>query len=182
MVLNEENIQLQKIASGEHDAFRCLFMRYFPKVKYFIASIVKSEAVAEELSQDIFLKIWMGRGQLPTLRSFNAYIYRMARNAALNYLDHKYLEENYLANIDPPTSTNPIDDIEARELELLIQLTVDRLPDHRRRVYTMSRVENLKNDEIAEKLNLSKKTVENHLNLALKDIRNVLTAALLFFI
>lgn len=179
---NEEYTYLEKIASGDHHAFRYIFMKYFPKVKYFISHMVKSEAIAEELSQDIFLKIWVTRKQLPNLRSFNSYIYKMARNTALNHLEHKYLEDHYIANFASPSSTNLIDEIEAREIELLIQLTVDQMPEQRRKIYTMSRVENLKNEEIAEKLNLSKKTVENHLNLALKDIRNILTAALLFFI
>lgn len=184
MTQNEEYIVLEKIASGDHDAFRYVFMTYFPKVKYFITNIVKSDVIAEELAQDIFLKVWTTRESLPELRSFNAYIYKMARNTALNYLDRKYVEEAYLANYTPSpnAATNPVDELEAKELELLVQLTVDQMPEQRRRIYTMSRIENLKNEEIAEKLNLSKKTVENHLNLALKDIRNVLAAALFFFI
>lgn len=182
MTQSEEHIYLEKIALGDHYAFRYIFMKYFPKVKLFITHLIKSESIAEELSQDIFLKVWTSRKQLPGLRSFNAYIYKIAKNTALNYIDHKYVEDTYMANFTPETSTNPIDEIEARELELLIQLTVDQMPEQRRKVYTMSRVENLKSEEIAIILNLSKKTVENHLSLALKDIRNILTTVFLFFI
>ncbi len=181
MGLNEKH-NIEKIASGDHHAFQGMFMEYFPKMKYFIMHIVKSESIAEELSQDIFMKVWINRDFLPNLRSLNAYLYKMARNAALNYLDHKYVEDTFILNFQSAPVEDLNDELDARELELLIQLTIDRMPEQRRKVYVMNRVEHLKNDEIATLLSLSKKTVENHLNLALKEIRKVLTAATILFL
>lgn len=180
MGLNEKH-NIEKIASGDHKAFQDLFMEYFPKMKYFIHHIVKSESVAEELSQDVFMRIWLNREILPNLRSLNAYIYKMARNAALNYLEHKYVEDTFLLNFKSASVEDLSDELDARELEFLVQLTVERMPEQRRRIYMMNRMEHLKNDEIASLLSLSKKTVENHLNLALKEIRKVLTAATILF-
>lgn len=178
----EEKHDIEKIASGDHYAFRCMFLEYFPKMKYFITHIIKSESIAEELSQDIFMKIWINREFLPNLRSLNAYLYKMAKNAALNYLDHKYIEDSFVLNFNPVQSENFSDELDARELELLVQLTIGKMPDQRRRVYEMNRIEHLKNDEIATLLRISKKTVENHLNLALKEIRRVITAATMLFL
>jgi RNA polymerase sigma-70 factor (ECF subfamily) len=182
MMPNEETNNLKKIAVGDHDAFRSIFMKYYPKIKYFIAHIIKSETIAEELSQDIFLRIWENREDMLKIRSFNAYMYRTAKNSALNYLEHKFVEESYIANYSQHMIINPEGELDAKELEFLVQLAVGRMPEQRRKIYIMSRVENLEKEEIAEKLKLTKKTVENQLSLALKDIRKILSLAVVFFI
>ena len=183
MTYNEELNNLKKVALGDHEVFRSIFMKYYPKAKYFIAHIVKSEEIAEDLSQDIFLRVWTSREHLPNLRSFNAYIYKMAKNAALNYLEHKYVEDSYTSNYNQQSeSTTPEEELNAKELELLVQIAIDRMPEQRRKIYIMSRVENIKNGKIAEILGLSEKTINNQLSLALKEIRDILTLAFLFFL
>jgi len=180
---NEEHNYLERTALGDHEAFRSIFMKYFPKVKYFIVHIVKSEELAEDLSQDIFFKIWISKEYLPNLRSFNAYIYKMAKHAALNHLEHKYVEDSYLANYSSQSeAATPEEELDAKELELLIQIAIDLMPEQRRKIYIMSRVENIKNGKIAEILRLSEKTVNNQLSLALKEIRKIVTLASLFFL
>lgn len=179
--MKKENTYIKELVAGNHNAFRSLFMEYFPKVKYFIVHLIKSHVIAEELAQDIFMRIWEGRAQLENIESFNSYVYRMAKNAALNYLRHKYLEESYLTEYKQETVTNIEGDLYAREMELLEKLTVSRMPCKRRTIYEMSRRQGLTNDEIANRLGISKKTVENHLNLALKEIRKTLLLFASFF-
>jgi|GEM_PF-6831654 len=87
------------------------------------------------------LKIWENRKKLPDVRSINSYLYRMAKHAALNYLDHKYIEEVYVAGYSQPAGADPEEELEAKELEFLIRLIVERMPEQRRKVYMMSRVE-----------------------------------------
>lgn len=173
---------VQKLILGEHDAFKALFLRYFPKMKYFIAHFVKSDAIAEELAQDIFMKIWEHREKLSSVQSFDAYIYRMSKNISLNYLEHKYLEESYMENFRGETESTIEGELYAREIELLEQLTVNQMPPQRKTIYEMSRKKGMKNEEIATVLGISKKTVENHLNLALKEIRKTLALFVSFFI
>lgn len=74
---------IKELVLGSHDAFKKLFMNYFPKVKYFVCHLIKSESIAEELAQDVFMKIWERREDLETIESFNSYVYRMAKNIAL---------------------------------------------------------------------------------------------------
>ncbi|MDR3180624.1 MAG: RNA polymerase sigma-70 factor [Prevotellaceae bacterium] len=169
-----DNQYVEKLAQGDHATFRGLFMQYFPKLKIFIAGLVKSEAIAEELSQDIFVKIWEKRKALTTVQSFNAYIYRMAKNAVLNHFQHEHIKERYIGQVssDSPVSADEL--FQAKETELLIQLTVAKMPTKRRTIFELSRRSQLKNEEIAQKLQLSKKTVENHLTLALNEIREAL--------
>lgn len=183
MILYEDIDALKEVALGSHNAFRFIFMKYFPRVKYFIAHIVKSEDVAEDLSQDIFLKVWVLREMLPDLRSFNAYIYKMARNSALNHLEHTCVVKSFAAgSVSQSGMATPEEEFCAKEMELLIRITVDRMPEQRRKIYVMSRFEGIKNGRIAEILGLSEKTVNNQLSLALREIRSILMAAFLFFV
>lgn len=179
--MEKDALYIKELVSGSHDAFRQLFMSYFPRVKYFIAHLTKSENIAEELAQDVFMKIWERREHLQIAGSFNSYVYRMAKNAALNHLRRKYLEESYLEEYESQAEPTIEGDLYAREMELLEKLTVSRMPRKRRVVYEMSRRDGLTNDEIAHRMGISKKTVENHLNLALKEIRKTLLLFTAFF-
>jgi RNA polymerase sigma-70 factor (ECF subfamily) len=179
---DEKYIDLEKLALGNQDAFRLLFMKYYPKVKYFITYFVKTEAVAEELSQDIFEYIWLNKEYLADIKSLNAYLFHIAKNKSINYLNHQKIEEDYASSYMDLSEYSIEEELYAKELKLLIQLTVEKMPEQRRRIFEMSRMKNLKNSEIAEKLNISKKTVENHLNLALKQIREVTALSILFFL
>ncbi|MDR2564170.1 MAG: RNA polymerase sigma-70 factor [Prevotellaceae bacterium] len=180
---NDELIYLQKLASGDSKAFRYFFMSYYPKLKAFINHFVCSEAVAEDLSQDIFEKIWINRESVLELKSFNAYVYRMAKNRAINYLKHKAVEGDYVLSYTSFLQNISVEEeLDAKELELLIQLTVEKMPEQRRRIFTLSRIEGLKNMEIAEKLQLSKRTVESHLNKALKQIREAIALFVALFL
>ena len=172
----------KEIASGKHSAYRELFLTYYPKVKYFIAHFMKSDIVAEDLAQDIFFKIWENHEKLASVQSIDAYIYRMAKNTTLNYIEHQYVEKKYMELYEEDIGQNFEDELYAKETELLVQLTVNNMPPQRKKIYLMSREEGLKNDEIAEQLNISKKTVENHLNIALKEIRKAITLLALFFV
>ncbi|MDR3219463.1 MAG: RNA polymerase sigma-70 factor [Dysgonamonadaceae bacterium] len=182
MEQQNNTIDIEQLALRNQDVFRQLFMQYFPKVKCFIVFFVKKETVAEELSQDVFENIWKNCEFLRNVQSLSAYIFRMAKNIAINYLNHKTVEENYLSSYIPEEEYSIEDDIYAKELALLIRLTVERMPTQRRRIFEMSRIQNMKNADIAEKLQISKKTVENHLNLALKQIREITLLIGLFFI
>lgn len=179
--MEKETLYIRELVLGSHDAFRQLFISYFPKVKYFIGHFTKSELIAEELAQDVFMRIWERREHLDTIESFNSYVYRMAKNMALNHLRRKYLEDSYLEDYEEETIVNIEGDLYAREMELLEKLTVSRMPHKRRAIYEMSRREGLTNDEIANQMGISKKTVENHLNLALKEIRKTLLLFASFF-
>jgi RNA polymerase sigma-70 factor (ECF subfamily) len=179
--MNEETQIVKELASGSHEAFKTLYTKYYPKVKYFITHLIKTEAIAAELSQDVFLKIWEHRAKMAALQSFNAYVYRAAKNTALNYLEHKYIEDMYVEKFGSEPEPSDEDEWKAKEIELLEQLTVSRMPPQRKAVYEMSRMEGLSNEAIAAKLGVSKKTVENHLNLALKELRKALKIITLFF-
>jgi len=174
---------IDALKSGDQKAFDTAFHTMYPRVKAFIKILVKSDDTAQELSQKLFIDLWLKRERLDSSRNFNAYIYTMARNAALNYLKSKDFRDFYSYEyLNDEDCTEFDGDIYAKELDLLVTLTVNRMPLQRKRVYELSRNSNKSNDIIAEELNISKKAVEKHLRLALNDIREVIKRfTMLFF-
>lgn len=171
------------LQAGNHEAYETVFTAYFDKVKHFIERIVRSESEAEELSQDIFVKLWIGREAIDADKSFDTYLFAISRNAAFNYLRHQQVCENYLNRVSysEEAEVGADDLLYAREIALLVEMTVSRMPRQRQLIFRLSRTEGLDNDEIAGKLHISKKTVENQLSLALKELRRVITFFLVFF-
>lgn len=173
---------LAKLSLDDHKAFKSLFLFYFPKVRYFITKLIKSEIEAEDLAQDIFEKIWLTRKDLSAIDSFSSYLYRMALNSVFNSLKKKKHHKAYLEYLLHAKNNQVIAEeaIYAREIELLVLLAVSNMPTQRRKIFEMSRYQGLKNIEIAKLINISKRTVEVHVGLALKEIRKIIPSFLSF--
>lgn len=177
----ESKTLLENIAAGDNEAFKTLFDMFFPKVKVFLVKFLKDDKAAEDIAQDIFVKIWTFGPTLPEIKSFNTYIYRMTRNAALNYLrDRK--DSVDLSDLSVIDDTDIEQEYYTKEKELLVRLIVDQMPPQRQRIFKMSRYQGLSNDDIAARLLVSKKTVENHLTIALKELREIMIAFVVFFL
>ena len=129
-----------------------VFISYYNKTKTFIDGYIKSEPDAEELTEDLFVNLWINRHSIDTSRSFNSYLHTIARNAAINFLKHKYVCDAYLNNNqETGYSSTSEEDLIAKELEMLIDELVGGMPEQRRMIYTLSRNEGLSNAEIAER-------------------------------
>jgi len=172
---------LAELRNGSHKAYESVFIAYYRKIKFFINGFIKSEETAEELTQEIFLKLWEKRESIDLNKSFGFFLYTMARNSTFNFLKHKLVHESYIAKsgLDRLLALSPEEQIYAKEINLLIAMSVKKMPDQRRKIYELSRQEGLSNDEIALKLKISKKTVENQLSLALKELRKVISLFML---
>ncbi len=180
MTGNIDSIVLNHLQKGDPKAFEQIFLAYYGKVKNFIGTIIKSESDAEDLAQDIFVKLWNNREAVDLQKSFNAYLYTIARNSAFNYLKHKnvcntYITDNPYRDMD----ITPEDMIYAKEIGLLIEMSVEKMPEQQKRIYRLSRNEGLTNEEIAARLSISKKTVENQLSIVIQKLKKVISAFLL---
>ena len=169
-----ERILLTNLSHGDAKAFESLFMLYFPKLKLFLSGFLDSEAEAEDLAQDVFVKLWQNRLSLAEVENLNAYLYRIAKNTLYTYLDR-----SYSPNTIPMEESFHIASVE--ELEELIEVTIEKMPPKRKAIFCMSRKQGLSNDEIAFQLNISKRTVETHISAALTDLRKVISVLMLFF-
>ena len=167
--------------SGYH-GFILIFHSYKERVFKYVLAIVKSKEVAEEITQDIFLTLWLQRHSLEQLDNLDGYIYTVSKNKSLNYLrkaarDIKLLDK--LKNSLPQHHNNVDERLAVRDHEILMDKAITALSEQRRQVYNLSRVEGLTHDEIAKKLSLSKQTVKNHLVAALKHIKSYLNICML---
>lgn len=180
---NLESKCLEDLGRGSHEAFDTLFMQYHPRLKNFLFGFIKNEDEALDMAQDIFFKIWLNRKTISQVESFKAYLFRMARNMIYDYNEHVLVKESYdLKQKDTPLYSDIIEEeIYAKELSLLIDIAIENMPAQRQRIFRMSRKEGLSNDEIAQRLNLNKRSVENHITQALADLRKLMQNILLLF-
>ena len=187
--MDEESFYLNAIANGDEEAFTKVFLLYFSKVKRFISGLLQNDFAAEDLSQNIFIKLWQNRRNLAEIKNLNAYLFKSARNEVFQYIRHElvvreYQETHYERVLKDEENIFSIPDetFDAEELSLLIQLAVEDMPAQRKKIYKMSREEGQSNEEISRELNINKRTVENHLTQALADIRKIVRQFFLFFI
>ncbi len=170
---------LHALREGNHKAFEEVFILYFNKIKTFISAYIKSDTDAEDLTEELFLNLWYNRESIDTSKSFNAYLHTIARHAALNFINHTLARESYQRNYSQPDAGfTSEDELIAHEMAMLIEMAVEKMPEQRRQVYKLSKEEGLKNEEIAKRLNTTKRNVESQLSLALKDIRKAISVLL----
>ncbi len=158
---------------GDHRAFEQIFHQLYPRVIHFIHAITKDYSQAEDLAQQVFIDLWIEREKVDPEKNFSAYIYTMARNSTLTALKQQLRFETGELDPDREQESRLTDDqLIAKETGLLIDMIVAGMPPKRREVYEMSRNKDMSNDEIAKKLNISRKVVEKHIRLAINDLKN----------
>lgn len=170
---NEEEL-LARIAMGDQRAFTEIFDFYQRYVYVYGRKMTKSEDQANEIVQDVFLKIWLNREKLNEVKNFGAYLNRVVRNHSLNVI-RKLAQGARSATklkINNPESENVTDKIlDYNESNRILSQAIENLSPQQRTVYTLCHIEGLKYDEVAKKMNLSSRTVQAHMAQALKHIR-----------
>ncbi|HTE00589.1 MAG TPA: RNA polymerase sigma-70 factor [Mucilaginibacter sp.] len=162
------------LAGGDESAFAEIFKRYRSRLYRFALRFCKSPTIAEELTHDTFLKIWTGRNELDQVTHFGTYLFTIARNKALNHLRSIAREERMKDQLYQSLKeghNDTVELLEANESSRLVQEAVGQLSPQRKLIYALSREEGLNHEQIADKLGLSKSTVNNHLTESLKQIR-----------
>lgn len=164
---------LQQIAVGNESAFRELFLIYRRKLFTYVYKITESREIADDTVQDIFLHLWSVRETLPRINHINAYLYKMAHNYAYQGFRRLAKEELLLDHLKKQayTPNNPAQELVSKEVTAYIQSLVDRLTPQQRNVFLLSREEGLKQEEIADRLNISIFTVKKHMVDALSFLR-----------
>lgn len=162
----------------ERHYFEHIYENYFKVLYLFALRIVGDASAAEDIVQDVFAECWLKRNSLDLSRSLKSYLYKLTYHRSLDFLkssDNKCVPiSERISLIDEILySTVTSDDIlYTGEMEKQIIQCVKQLPDKCKEVFLLSRYDNLKNREIAEKLNISIKTVEKHISKAQEMIRD----------
>lgn len=186
--MHDEKALFLLLAEGDEEAFRQLFHHYNKMLQPYVFKLTRSSQAAEEVLQEVFLKLWQHREKLAAVEDPRAYLIRIVSNESINYLRGLARDEKLFASIRPllqVESPSPEQTIFYQETEKQVHEAVERLPLACRRIYRMSREDLKRIPEIASELNLSHSTVKNQLVKALKSIRlhigNIAPFLLFFF-
>lgn len=184
------NKLISRLKEGDKRAFDEIYARFHKRIFLFCKNYGLSESDSEEVTQEVFVKLWTHRNVLNSEKSIGSYLYKIGKNIIVDEFKKKIktrASQEYQMNLIVP-GNNVQEDMDYLDLKNLIDQTLLYLPQRRREVFELSRIKGLSHKEIAKELGISTKTVENHLNLALNNFRvamqkeNVLSSALVLFV
>jgi len=172
----DDKVLFKRITEGDEKAFEMLFHAYYANLCRFATGIISDDGNAEEIVQDLFVKIWEKRTQLTIDSSIKNYLYRAVKNQCINVIKHSNIVAQHISSrqTEKEMEVQPDEHFLATELAQKIEESIASLPEKRREIFRLSREEGLKYREIAEKLNISTKTVEAQMGLAIKTLREKL--------
>ncbi len=149
------------------------FKTHFKSLHAYACTIVRDDVMAEEMVQNVFFKLWKNKEDVKISQSLTAYLYRSVYHESLNYIKHLKVRSAYEAHAarNVNNSNNAMDKVRLKNLEEQLDKALQELPEQCRTIFQMSRFEELKYVEIAERLGISPKTVENQMGKALKILR-----------
>ena len=175
----DKPVLLRQVALGDEKAFRMLFDEYKDRFYSVSLKMTGNSDLAQEMVQDIFVKIWKNRATLPDIQNPDAYLLTALYRQIFKYYKKLALERKLLRVIaESPAFQNITDEtVLARESERLINEAISKLPQQRQLVFRLSKQDGLTRDQVAEKLNISPHTVRNHMAEAIKFIRAYLKHA-----
>lgn len=157
-------------------SYEVLFHRYYDLSLTFTKRVVREHAAAEDIVQEVFMQLWLGRDRLDEHRSLYNLLFTMTKHRIYDHFRRRYNLEALrrpLSEFDAVSdeAESPESGLEAEQLRQTIARTVAAMPPQRRTIFALSRQENLSRQEIARRLGVSVRTVDKHLELALREIR-----------
>jgi RNA polymerase sigma-70 factor (ECF subfamily) len=175
-VINSKTIKQFK--ADDMSAFDVIYRKYNKKLYRFAYSILKIKSDAEEIVQEVFIKVWENRNKIDEYLSFESYLFTITYNSTISFIRKRTKESqyiDYLKSIQHPSiQPNIIPELEYNELKDKSEKIIELLPHRQKQIYKLNREEGLTYKEIAVKLNISINTVETHMERALKVIRKKL--------
>ncbi|MDN5215255.1 RNA polymerase sigma-70 factor [Fulvivirgaceae bacterium BMA12] len=175
--ISPEKRRIERFIEGDALAFEELFNKYYKKLKRFAYQITKSDYLAEEITQEVFVNIWVNRHQVDPTLSFNGYLFRATKNLTLNYLKRIARSEkarNEFWNNLEQARNDVSEHVMHGEYSQCFEAAIKKLPKQKQLIFKLSREEGKSHHEIAQELGISKNTVKNHMVSALKSIKSYL--------
>lgn len=166
---------LVRIASGEEAAFRQVYVYFYRRLYQFVFALVKTREPAEEIVEDVFVRIWQHRETIGEIHNLRVYLYTAVKNAALNYLSQKARQSitepfDHIHIGMESTVGTPEQILITAEMHQKIQLAVEALPPRCKIIFKLVREDGLKYKEIASILNISVNTIDAQMAIAVKKI------------
>lgn len=181
MTQNQENILFLQIQKGNLKAFETLYFDMQPRLFAFSRKFIDDIEICSDIVQEIFHELWENRQTTFIKTSVKAYLFRVLHNKCLNHIRDKKVQDKYISYVDFKLKETELlffnqdwegyKSIFFQEVLQIFKRSMEELPEGCREVMLMSRVEGLSNKEIAEKLDISLRTVENQIYRALKILK-----------
>jgi RNA polymerase sigma-70 factor (ECF subfamily) len=181
MIQNQENILFLQIQKGNLKAFETLYFDMQPRLFAFSRKFIDDIEICRDIVQEIFHELWENRQTTLIKTSVKAYLFRVLHNKCLNHIRDKKVQDKYISYVDFKLKETELlffnqdwegyKSIFFQEVLQIFKKSMEELPEGCREVMLMSRVEGLSNKEIAEKLDISLRTVENQIYRALKILK-----------
>lgn len=180
---NKSNTELVKLLkTGDMAAFDAIYNKYCHKLHEFVLMFLKQEEDAEEIVQEVFIKIWESRSKIDVYASFESFLFTIAYNATMSLLRKRVSEtksREYIKSLQQISSAEQvIGEIQFKELDNKVQSLLQRLTPRQKEIYLLSREDGLTHKEIAQKLNISESTVNNHLVTTIKYLKSHIDSSL----
>ena len=178
-----EHYLTESIKKGDPKSFEFLFKSYYSNLCKYARNIVHNETLAEDLVMDIFTRIWEAPDKFVISASISGYLYQSVHNHCINYLTRKHKQFSELNTetieklnilIPPDLTSDPLTGMHIAELSNRIEESIELLPMECRRIFIMSRTEELSHKEIADKLGISQNTVKVQIYRALQKLHVLL--------
>ncbi|MGM9768505.1 MAG: RNA polymerase sigma-70 factor [Candidatus Cryptobacteroides sp.] len=171
-----EKDTLNRLSQGDVNALDILYVAYASLVRNWCVSILKDSAEAEDLTQDIFIRIWNSRAEMREVRSFKSYLFRVTHNAVMNKIREKNVRMMFARSRsgDSLITEDSSGLMDTADLLGKINLSVEGMSELRKKIFKMSRFEDKTYQEIADTLGISPKTVQYHISCALAELRKLL--------
>jgi len=174
-MIREEEIEIQnRLHAGDGAALELLFHRYYNDLCRYLIVFLKDENVARNIVQDLFLYLWESRENIDFKKSLESYLYQACRFNALIYLRNENRHEKSYEKIRRSSTEESLDvssEMETRELDKIINESIELLPTRCKQIFKLSRNRGLSYNEIASQLGISVSAVDNQVNIAIKKIK-----------
>ncbi|WP_177192234.1 RNA polymerase sigma-70 factor [Chitinophaga arvensicola] len=175
-MMTEEDCKQRVASFADETAFEWLYNHHALPVFHFVYSIIRSKQPAEEIVNDIFVKLWQQRETLADIHHLRAYLLRSARNGASNYLRslHQFIDLDQVSVAHIRFEPSPERLSISKEFIGIITRSIDQLPPKCKLIFKLVKEDGLKYREVAELLDISVKTVETQMTIALRRLSDVL--------
>jgi len=175
-----------RLRGGDIQAFDAIYHLYSKRLYAFVIRYVEEEDAAEDIVQEVFIKIWENKKKIASDTSFDSFMFTITYNAAISYIRRRAVERKYFQSLqsvqgNAEGAVELRDELNFKELNSQIEFLLDKLTPRQKEIFYMSREEGLTHREIAQKLNISVHTVKNHVIAVLSFLRSHIKHELLCY-